>query len=222
MRDVLISVALVLAVALPAAAETRALSGFTAISASEGIQLEVSQGDFAVEVSGRDADKIVTTVSNGRLNVTRRGFLHFGPGPNARVHVTLPRLTALNASSGVEIVAGRLQSDRLAITLAQGATLDASDLNVTNLTLSATQGASADLSGECGALSVRAAMGGEITADNLRCASAVANASMGGAVDIRAEQSIEANASMGGMIDVSGQPAQRRTSAGMGGAVDFN
>lgn len=223
MRDILISAALVLAVALPAAAETRALSGFSEISARNGIRLEISQGDaYAVEVLGRDASKITTNVAGDRLIISRRGFFNFGPGPDARVRVTLPRLSALEASSGVEIALGAMETPRLDINLSQGAELDAAGLNVGDLSLSASQGADVTLSGQCETLSVRASMGGNVAADNLRCANAVANAAMGGNVEIRADQSIEANASMGGMIDVAGAPARRTISAGMGGAVDFD
>jgi hypothetical protein len=223
MRDVLISVALVLAVALPAYAETRALSGFSEISASEGVQIEVSQGDtYAVEVTGRDADKIVTTVHGDRLDITRRGFFHFGAGPEARVRVTMPHLNALRAQSGVQITLNEMSGARLDVNLSQGAVLEAGHVRIGALSVEASQGAMATLDGSCTSLNVRAAMGGMIDAASLQCESASASASMGGSVEIHAKQSVEANASMGGMIEVAGRPTERRLSTGMGGEVDFN
>lgn len=223
MRDVLMSVAMVVAVALPAAAETRALSGFSVIHVSEGIQLEIAQGDaYSVTVEGRDAADIVTNVQGQRLNITRRGLINFGPGPSATVHVTLPRLDALHASSGVEVTASDLAGESLELELSQGAIFEAEHIRVGALNIEASQGGMATIGGTCTSVTARASMGGVIEADKLECSTATASASMGGTVEIHAKQSVDASASMGGAIDVVGSPAQRHTSAGMGGEIDIN
>ncbi len=222
MRYLVLGLALAL-MATPAAAETRALTGFTAIRASEGVSLEITQGpDFAVIVSGPQADQIATSISNGRLNISRKGIFNFGHGPDAQVQVTLPNLEALSASSGVQVTARDLVGQRLDIDISQGAVLEAPHVRIGALNLAASQGAQISIDGVCTNLNARASMGGMVEADDLDCANAIASASMGGVVEIHARESVEASASMGGVIDVGGDPPHRETSGSMGGQVDFN
>lgn len=222
MRYLVLGLALAL-MAAPAAAETRALTGFTAISASEGVIVEITQGpDYSVVVSGPQADQIATSVSNNRLHISRKGFLNFGDGPDAHVQVTLPRLEALNASAGVQVTARDLVGQRLAIQVSQGAVVEVTHVRIGGLSLSASQGAQLSIDGACTNLTARASMGGMVEADGLECANAIANASMGGMLEIHARESIEASASMGGVVEVSGNPGDRQTSGSMGGQVDLN
>lgn len=223
MRFLIAPLALMLMATAPASAETRALSGFTSVAASGGIQVEVSQGtEFAVTVEGRDANQILTDVHGRWLRISRRGWLNFGRGPDAIVNVTLPELEALSASSGVTIRAQAIVARQLNVTASQGAQVDAAHVRVGTLSLAASQGAMLDIAGACTELGVRASMGGVIDANGLACERADVNASMGGAVEIHATDTVSASASMGGVIDVSGQPEHRDAHASMGGQIDFN
>ncbi len=222
MRFLIAPLALMLMAVAPASAETRALNGFTSVAASGGIQVEVSQGPaFAVTVEGRDADQILTDVHGRWLRISRRGWLNFGRGPDAIVHVTLPQLEALSASSGVGMRAQAIESRQLDVTASQGAQVSAAHVRVGTLSLAATQGATLEIAGACTELGVRASMGGVIDAGGLDCSRADANASMGGTVEIHATDTVNASASMGGTIDVSGQPEHRDAHASMGGQIDF-
>jgi hypothetical protein len=212
-----------LATASPADAETRALSGFASIHASEGISLDVTQGpDFAVTVEGRETNKIETSVRNGALNISRRGWFSFGRQEDAHVRVTLPRLAALTAASGVQANVHAFEAQNLNIDVSQGAVLEAPHIRVGALTLAASQGAQITIGGACSSVTARASMGAVVDAGKLECASATANASMGATMEIHASDTVNASASMGGMIDVSGRPAHREASSGMGGQIEFN
>lgn len=105
MRLILAASALVLATAGVAHAEVRNLSGFTQVSASAGTDVEVTVGGaFRVEVTGRDADRIITRVSGDTLIVEPvRGFSW--RGRQANIRVSMPRAEGFSASSGSDLVA---------------------------------------------------------------------------------------------------------------------
>lgn len=217
---------LALALASPAAAETRALSGFTSVDASGKYRVEVSQGEgFAVSIDGSDAGRVETEVERGVLRITQPTSW-FGLAParrlNAVVRVRMPTVEALSAARGVTMIAADLTSQRLELSAAQGAQLNVVGVSGGSVALSAEQGAAIEAAGVCESLEANASMGGSIEADDLVCARGAGNASMGGVLEMRASTSIEANASMGGVIDVTGSPATRSSSSSMGGSVDIN
>src|ERR1044071_4650280 len=88
-------------VANSAKAENRNLQGFSAIGAEGPLHVDVTVGDrYAVEVTGSDADKIVTTVEGDRLRIKTNEWRIFGPYRryDAAVRVVTPRIEALSAS----------------------------------------------------------------------------------------------------------------------------
>ncbi|MBK6704322.1 MAG: DUF2807 domain-containing protein [Caulobacteraceae bacterium] len=100
MRLILAASALVLATAGVANAETRNLTGFTKVEANAGTDVEVTVGAaFSVEVTGRDANRIVTRVQGDTLVVEPTRDWSWR-GRQANVRVTLPRVNGLSASSG--------------------------------------------------------------------------------------------------------------------------
>lgn len=189
--------------ALPAAsAEPRNLSGFHHIAAENGVEVELSIGPrFSVEVTGRNGRDVRTEVRNDTLRISRN-MPWFGLGVrnfDGHVRVTMPALQG--------------------ISVARGATLNASGVNANELDISAAMGGTIEIAGACRTLDASVAMGGVLSAENLHCDTANISAAMGGTADIFAARSYDASASMGGTIDVSG-PAQRGdVSTSMGGTV---
>jgi len=199
---VIVAVALAAPIAVHAAADTRAHSGFTAVGASGRYQVEVVQGAaYGVTVEGPDAARITTQVDAGTLRIQPANRPWFGAEPayDVVVRVTAPAITELSVARG-----GQMRA-----TLTQSAALD----------LSAAMGAALNVSGACGELEASAAMGAQIDARDLACRTVDASASMGGDMRVHATEAVDASASMGGTIRVTGAPAQRETSASMGGEI---
>lgn len=201
----LIAPALVaLALVGAAQAETRNLSGFDGVGASDKIEVYVTQGEaFRVEVSGRDAARVRTEVNNGNvLEISSRSRTWWGGTRDldATVRVTMPTIENLAA--------------------ARGASLRATNIRAGNLDLAAAMGAELEVSGTCSRVDISAAMGASVDAEHLICGEADVSASMGADIELNATQGFDASASMGASITNSGAGAARDVSASMGASVN--
>jgi hypothetical protein len=193
-----------LALAGVAHAETRNLSGFDGVGATDKIDVYVTQGEgFRVEVTGRDAARVRTEVSDGNvLRISSRARSWWGGTPDldATVRVTMPAIENLAA--------------------AKGATLTATNIRAGNLDLAAAMGAELEVSGTCSRVDISAAMGASVDAENLICNEADVSASMGADIELNATQGFDASASMGASVSNSGAGAARDISASMGASVN--
>jgi hypothetical protein len=166
------------------------------------MRVEISVGgDYAVEVTGADADRVRTRVEDGALLIDQRNRPWFGSRHlNAVVRVSVPELESIAAARGVEVSARGVESERFDIAAAMGAEVR--------------------VSGTCGVLDATAAMGASIRADELQCRVADVSAAMGGSARVYASETYEGSASMGGSIDISGDGASRGRSTAMGGSIN--
>jgi hypothetical protein len=203
MKYVVASVLAALVIATPARAETRALSGFSAVQAQDNIVVEVRVGpQFAVEVTGPEANRILTRIERNQLKVSERNRPWFGPDRrvNALVRVTMPEISSLAA--------------------AKGATLTAFDIAADDMSLAAAMGGELRVNGTCRSLDVAAAMGGIVRAQDFHCATADISAAMGGEARVFATNTFDATAAMGGTVNIAGG-AHGDTTAVMGGSVSI-
>jgi hypothetical protein len=193
-----------LALSGSASAETRALSGFSAVKAVDHITVEVRRGpQYAIDVTGPEVDRIVTSIDmDGALKINERNRPWFGPdrGVNALVRVTMPTVTDLAA--------------------AKGATLTAYDIEGEDVSLVAAMGAELTINGACHAVDATAAMGGMVRAAAFHCQTADISAAMGGDVRVFATDTFDATAAMGGSVHISGG-AHGDTTAAMGGSIEI-
>ncbi len=190
-----------LVVALPARAEMRNLSGFDSVQAQDNIVVEVRTGpQFAVEVTGPEANRIITRIDRDQLKVSERNRPWFGRDRrvNALVRVTMPRIESLAA--------------------AKGATLTAIDITADDMSLAAAMGGELRINGTCHDVDVAAAMGGIVRAQNFHCLTADISAAMGGDARVFATRTFDATAAMGGSVNIAGG-AHGDTTAVMGGQV---
>jgi len=194
------SVLLALTMAAPASAEMRNLSGFTEVVAQDNIVVEVRTGPYAVEVTGVEANRIITRIDRDQLKISERNRPWFGPDRrvNALVRVTLPSVSSLAA--------------------AKGATLTAFDIAADDMSLAAAMGGEVRVNGTCHSLDVAAAMGGIVRAEAFHCVNADISAAMGGEARVFATRTFDATAAMGGTVNIAGG-AHGDTTAVMGGAV---
>lgn len=205
MRVTLITTAALMALASAAHAEPRNVSGFTGVSASDRIRVIVAVGEgYHVDVTGREADKVLTRVDNDDntliIRRVRRPIWGGAPPIDATVRVTMPRLERLASSRGAE--------------------LSASGVNTQSMSLAAAMGGELEVAGTCRALNAAASMGGVIDAEELRCETADVAASMGGEARVYASNRIDVAASMGGAVNLAGGGQVGDVALSMGGSLD--
>ncbi len=190
---------LVLAIGGSANAETREVSGFNAISASSGIPVDVIVGpEFRVEVLGRDDHRVMTEVRGERLFVRPVRHWHWGLR-DARVSVTMPRVSGLDASSGAHIRASRVSGG--------------------DLELGASSGAGVQVSGVCGALSAESSSGARIDASALQCRSGSVDASSGSNAAVHISGRLDVEASSGAGVIAGGGSELGDISLSSGGSL---
>ena len=229
-----------LSLAGTAMAESRTfeLTGFDKIDVATGLDAVVTQGDsFSVTAtsgSGQALDNLQLTVADGVLTARfDQSFLDFilggglvgmllSSGNALTIDITMPALSAIDASSGADIRADGLTSDELSLNASSGANIDVTDARLGAVEIGSSSGADVDISGTAESVTADASSGAGIDAENLVAASATASASSGASISVHATASVNAEASSGGDVDVSGNPTARDVDASSGGDVNFD
>lgn len=200
MKRLIVPAILALAMAAPAAAEVRNLSGFTKVDASAGTDVTVNIGPaFRVEVTGPGADRIQTTVQGDTLHVRPTPGFHWGRRPPAEIRITMPSISGLSASSGAD--------------------LEASGLNGGDVRLESSSGADLDASGTCRSVNASASSGADLNARRLVCESGSANVSSGADVIVYVTGALNVDASSGGDVTAIGDPRLGDISLSSGGSL---
>lgn len=212
------------AVAAPAAAETRSLSGFQAVDAEDRLTVTIAVGsDYAVDVTGSDASRIRTHVDGRTLYIEdeRRPLFGRSPRLDAHVRITMPAIESVSAARGAQLAANLTGGtcDEFSASAAMGGSATVENAQCNDVSSSAAMGGEVRISGTCRLHDVSASMGGYVRARDMQCETVDASASMGGDINAYASQSYDASASMGGAIDVAGGASASDTSSIMGGSV---
>jgi len=181
------------------------LSGFNAVSASAGVDVDVRVGpDYEVtaETTAMGFERLELRVDGDELIISRksRGFT-WKRAPKITVDVTLPDLVSLDVSSGAGV--------------------DVSGVDATTFDVEVSSGGSAEVSGKCEKINANVSSGGDLEAETLECDSATIDASSGGAASVYASQSLIADASSGASIDVFGSPDKTSIDKSSGGGVSI-
>ena len=154
----------------------------------------------------------------------------------AKVDVTLPVLTRLDASSGadVEVEGGftgamtvlassgadvdmrGAEPESLGIVASSGSSVDAEGVEVGRVDIDASSGSDVDIAGTCGSLAAEASSGSDIDAENLDCKSGDLSASSGGRLNAQTSARVAADARTGGRIEVAGSPDEVVEDASLG------
>lgn len=215
------------ALALPAAAsaatKTYEVPAFEEVSVSAGISLDITMGptrSVVAETRGNDFDDIRIAVDGKvlRIDRPRRGWFS-GRRTPYDVHVVMPTLRALEASSGAEArVRGSVEGD-FAVKASSGADIEVEQIKGGAVRAHSSSGSDMEIAGSCTALEAEASSGSDLDAEDLRCEQAVVQASSGSDVSVTATRSVRANASSGGDIRVSGAPTDVKTDKSSGGDV---
>ena len=193
------SAAVVLATAGVAHAEVRNLVGFTKVDANAGTDVQVTVGGaFRVEVTGRDAARIITRVQGDTLIVEPvRGFSW--RGRQANIRVTMPRVVGLSASSGADLITTGVNGGAIALDSSSGA-----DLQV---------------SGTCASFTADASSGADIDARQLHCENGSVDVSSGADARVFASGRLDVGASSGGGVVAYGNPGIGNIDLSSGGSL---
>lgn len=215
-----------------AVAETRAfdLTGFDALSVSEGIEAILTRGSgFRIEAESRDSDyldRLELEVRNGRLFLgieDRRWRWFENRRSSMTVRITLPTLTAVEASSGASLSADIIAGDTLEIIASSGASIEIERLEGGDVETEASSGAQIDIgSGICGALDADSSSGAMLSMSGVVCTDAVVSTSSGALAEVHATDGLEASAVSGGKVRILGGPSTvRDVNVSSGGDIDF-
>lgn len=182
------------------------LQGFTKLDLSAGVDVQANIGegfDVRAEGSEKALARLRIEQSGDTLIIGRKRGSYFSQGSQkVRVYVSMPSLLAVDASSGSDLTANGVDSDRFSADVSSGADIS--------------------ISGACGALTVDVSSGADANLRNLKCRTVDADASSGANVTVYASESVNTSASSGGDIDVYGNPPNRDVNAKRSGGVRFH
>jgi len=173
---------------------------FTSVHASEGIDVFVTQNDafkISIEADENIIDLIGTDVKNGRLKI--HAIENIGRATK-KVYVSLPDVTALESSSGADLIAQNLiESERIELDASSGSEIQV-ELSAREVTADASSGADIKVSGTTQVLYADASSGSDIRAKNLFTKQCTADASSGADISVNVSESLIADASSGADI----------------------
>jgi len=199
--------------------EARSVTGdFTAVSASEGLDVYVTQGDeydIRVEADENVIDLIGTDIRDVKLKI--HAIENIGRATK-NVYVTLPEITALSASSGSDLeTRGTIASRNIRLDASSGADLKAA-VEADEVEADCSSGADIRVSGRTNLFYADASSGSDIKAGDLQAKICHANASSGADIRVYATESLTADASSGADIHYSGE-ASVQTKKSASGSV---
>jgi len=177
---------------------------FTAVDASEGLDVYVSQGaDFAISVEADEniIDLIGTDIKNGTLRI--HAIENIG-NATKKVFVSLPEVTALESSSGAHLsTQNMVRAERLTVDASSGSVLTA-EVEANTVDVDASSGANIEVSGATEMLYVDGSSGANIRAKDLNSKECRAEGSSGANISVNVSHALTADATSGANIRYSG------------------
>ena len=193
---------------------------FEAVKVSTGIKLFITQGSkktLIIEADDNIISILKTEVVDGVLNIYFDKIVR--NAKSKQVHLTIPTLNSLKATSGASAKSkGSLSGENIIVSASSGSNIDIS-LNYKKIDCSGSSGSDVDIAGECGDVNLNASSGAGIGAKNLNSKNADVSASSGAGITINVSEKISASASSGGNITYYGNPADKEISKSSGGSV---
>jgi hypothetical protein len=202
----------------------RNLSGFDSVQTSNGIDLNVTQGEsFRVEViaSAANIPKILTEVEDHTLviRLDRAGFSGFGLFGGAHVNVTMPAVRSLSASGGSDIRSENILTGDSLRVLASGGSDVSLDLAFESLEATVSGGSDMRLTGEVGNLSTQASGGSDLNGRALTAKNATIGSSGGSDTWITVTEVLAVTAAGGSDVAYFGSPGSVSVNASGGSDV---
>jgi hypothetical protein len=208
-------------------AEKREVSGYHAISVSNGIELILTQsGVEAVAVSAdriEDRDKITTVVENGVLKISYsyelwKLFKSLGD-KKLRAYVSVINIDKISGVAGAVVkLEGSLKSPDLELRFSSGAYFNGSvESNTVNVEQSS--GSRVNIAGAVKSLICKGSSGSRLSAYDLAANNCEASTSSGARVEITVNGELSVRANSGGQVYYRGGGIIRDIRTGSGGYV---
>jgi hypothetical protein len=224
---------------------TYEVAGFDSVSASQGVNVVLKQGPYAISAEGpKDrVERLIVDRDGSTLRLGQKSstvwFANMGWHERTVITVAAPGYASVSASGGADVDIEALQQDALSITASGGADvnlrnpaiaalevsasggadINATDVSTTTITASSSGGADVRVTGACKSLTADASGGADFKGADLRCETAVVTASGGGDADVTATALASGNASSGGDVRFHGNPASFQKEESGGGDV---
>jgi hypothetical protein len=203
--------------------DTRDLRSFSEVSISEAIKVELVKGSSEkaeIEVSGTDAENVLTEVSGDRLKI------HMASGNwknvNAFVKLTYRNLEEIDVSSAASVsTESTISSERMEMGVSSAGKADLI-FKVGQMEVDVSSAGNFKAEGDVDEIEVDVSSAGSMSAYDLECKSADLSASSAGSIKITVTDQINARASSGGSIRYKGKPEKERVSNSSGGSVKGN
>ncbi|MEM1338219.1 MAG: head GIN domain-containing protein [Bacteroidota bacterium] len=178
---------------------------FTAVYASEGLDVFVTQGnnfEINIEADENIIDLIGTDIRNGSLRV--HAIENIGRATK-NIYVTLPVVDALETSSGADLVAqNTISSEKIELEASSGSDLEV-EVDAREVVAETSSGADIRVSGRTDMLYADASSGSDIKARGLLAKRCNADASSGADISVNVSESLVADASSGADISYAGE-----------------
>ena len=165
--------------------ESRQISDeFTAVYASEGLDVFVTQADnfsITVEADENIIDLIGTDIRDGRLKI--HAIENIGRATK-NVYVTLPEVSSLSTSSGADLIAqNTIKTDKIELDASSGSDLEV-ELDANEVSADTSSGADIKISGRTDLFYADASSGSDIRARGLMAMRCAADARSGADISV--------------------------------------
>lgn len=199
--------------------ETINVDGFTGIHASSGIDVNISQGDFYVEVEAdENLQEVITVELDGdmlRIDSERNIY----KSKSKVVNVTLPELTDIKISSAGDIKAMTdFDCQDVDIDISSAGDLDI-ELDAKNVKISISSSGDCDISGTAVSLNARLSSAGDLDAAELISDFVDVSVSSAGDASVYANKEIKMSASSAGNIYYRGDAEILKSHTSSAGSI---
>jgi len=195
-------------------------NNFSKVDVSRGLIVTIEQSNnYAVEVEADDnlQQHITVRVENGTLFITSDENIDEAKAKN--IHVKLPSLTALEATSGSSVSSnGMLTGTEIVVKTSSGSSSELL-LEFDNIKCESSSGSSSNLKGKALKLNSSSSSGSTIDAKGLLVNDVVSQATSGSTTDVQPIVSLNAKASSGSAISYSSSPKTVVKEESSGGSV---
>ncbi|MBJ6367650.1 head GIN domain-containing protein [Snuella sedimenti] len=180
---------------------------FTAIKASEGLQVYLTQnGNIGITVEADENlhDLIITEVIDGVLKIHCKQ--NIGRATSKKVKVNFANISSISSTSGSSVfVTNIVKTEELTIKTSSGSNMKI-EVNTSHLNCKSTSGSNLKISGKTNNLIAEANSGSTIKGKHLIATSSQVKATSGADVSVNTSEELVAKATSGGSIKYYGNP----------------
>ena len=193
---------------------------FTAIHASEGLDVYLTQGsneEIIVEADENLLDIILTEVVDNTLKIHCKE--NIGRSKSQKVMITFNDISKIVSTSGSDVYStNTINTEQLELKSTSGSDMKV-DVNTSVLNCKSTSGSDLKISGKTDRLNAEATSGSDIKAGDLIAQSSQVKATSGANIRVNTQKELTAKATSGGDIKYYGNPIKVDKTDGVSGSI---